>query len=243
MTVKESSAEARAQSRYDDDGVRSAATLYFKECGRAYTEITARAAVERAIELGLGFIVVGSTTGFSAMKVYEAGQQAGWRGQLVVVTEHVGYHAPGHQAFDPGIRSWLEERGVRVHTGTHAFSSVSRAFRLRWQGIDMLETIAEAFRRISRGTKTGVEASIMAADAGLVPTDEDVVAVGGTGGGADTAIVLQPASMNRFFDLKVREFVCMPQARTAELEPTDLSSPESAAKPEGYAGQRTRQEI
>jgi len=230
------STESGANSPYDERGVRTAPTLYFKECGQAFTEITARAAVERAIELGLGYIVVGSTTGYSAKKLYEAGQAAGWSGQLVVITEHFGYHAPGHQAFSDDTRRWLEERGVLVHTGTHAFSSVARAFRLRWQGIEMLEIVAETLRRISRGTKTGVEAAVMAANAGLIPIDEDVVAVGGTGRGADTAIVLRPAEMNHFFDLKVREFICLPQVRTAELEPKDLSSPEVSSERKNAPG-------
>jgi hypothetical protein len=46
--------------------------------------------------------------------------------------------------------------------------------------------------------------------AGLIPTDCDVICVGGTGRGADTAVVLRPAHMNRFFDLRVREVLFKP---------------------------------
>lgn len=220
---------------WDERGVRIAPTLYFRECGRAYTRVTLEAAIERALELGLNYLVVASTTGFTAKAAYDICEEHQWSGHLVVITEHVGYHGPGIQPFDSELRDWLCERGVAVHTATHALSSVTRAFRLRWQGIEMLEIVAETLRRISRGTKTAVEATIMAANAGLVPVDEDVVAVGGTGQGADSAIVLRPAAMNAFFDLKVREFIALPQARTAELEPTDLSSPEAATnqKPPG----------
>ena len=58
--------------------------------------------------------------------------------------------------------------------------------------------------------KVCVEIAVMAADAGLVPTDRDVLCVGGTGSGADTAVVLRPAHMNRFFDLRIREVLCKP---------------------------------
>ena len=51
----------------------------------------------------------------------------------------------------------------------------------------------------------------MAADAGKVSTLEDVIAIGGSNKGADTALVLRPANMNRFFDLKVREIIAMPR--------------------------------
>jgi hypothetical protein len=50
----------------------------------------------------------------------------------------------------------------------------------------------------------------MAADAGVVRTDEDVVSIGGTGQGADTAIVLAPVHTHNFFDLKVKEILCKP---------------------------------
>jgi hypothetical protein len=214
---------------WDERGVRSAPTLYFRECGEDYTEITLDAAVDRAVELGLNYLVIASTTGYTARKAFAIREARGWTGKLVVITEHVGYHGPGTQPFEEELRVWLTERGVAVHTATHALSSITRAFRLRWQGIEMLEIVAETLRRISRGTKTAIEATIMAANAGLVPVDEDIVAVGGTGKGADSAIVLRPAAMNAFFDLKVREFIAVPQARTAELEPVDLSSPEAAA--------------
>ena len=57
----------------------------------------------------------------------------------------------------------------------------------------------------------GVEISIMAADAGLIPTDLEVIAVGGTGKGLDSAIVLKPVHMGNFFDLKINEIIAMPR--------------------------------
>lgn len=47
----------------------------------------------------------------------------------------------------------------------------------------------------------------MATDAGLVSTQEDVISIGGTNKGADTALILQAANVNNFFDLKVLEIV------------------------------------
>jgi hypothetical protein len=51
----------------------------------------------------------------------------------------------------------------------------------------------------------------MACDAGLVRTDEDVISMGGTGKGVDTALVIRPANSYHFFDLKVREVICKPR--------------------------------
>jgi hypothetical protein len=58
--------------------------------------------------------------------------------------------------------------------------------------------------------KVAIEISVMAADAGLVRTDENIVVIAGTEVGADYAIVLKPVNSNDFFDLKVREIICKP---------------------------------
>ncbi len=52
--------------------------------------------------------------------------------------------------------------------------------------------------------------ALMAADAGLVRTDEDVISLGGTGKGVDTALVVQPTNSFNFFDVKVKEIICKP---------------------------------
>jgi hypothetical protein len=51
----------------------------------------------------------------------------------------------------------------------------------------------------------------MAADAGLIAVDRDVVAIAGTGRGADTALRIQPANTSRFFDLKIKEVIAKPR--------------------------------
>ena len=76
-----------------------------------------------------------------------------------------------------------------------------------------MEIIAQTLRRLGEGVKVAVEVSVMAADAGLVPTDREIVALGGTGGGPDVALVLQAAHMKNFFDLDIREILCKPRGR------------------------------
>ena len=50
----------------------------------------------------------------------------------------------------------------------------------------------------------------LAADAGML-TGNDIIAIGGSGGGADTALVVKPAHQNNFFDLRIREIICKPR--------------------------------
>ncbi|MHB8917227.1 MAG: pyruvate kinase alpha/beta domain-containing protein, partial [Desulfocucumaceae bacterium] len=56
-----------------------------------------------------------------------------------------------------------------------------------------------------------VEISAMALDAGMIPHGKDIIAVGGSGMGVDTAAVILPAHSNNFFATKVREIICKPR--------------------------------
>ena len=61
--------------------------------------------------------------------------------------------------------------------------------------------------------KVVCEIVAMAADAGLVCTDEDVISIVGTdaaetGRGADVAVVLQLANAHLFFETRVKGILC-----------------------------------
>jgi len=42
--------------------------------------------------------------------------------------------------------------------------------------------------------------------------DREAIAVGGTGRGADTALVIKPATASRFFNLEIREIIAKPRS-------------------------------
>ena len=75
-------------------------------------------------------------------------------------------------------------------------------------------TIGDIFRGTLRsfgqGTKVCCEIAMMAADSGLVGTDEELIAVAGTGRGADTALLMKPVTSPDFFDFKIKEILCKP---------------------------------
>ncbi len=95
-------------------------------------------------------------------------------------------------------------------TTAHAFGGVSRAMRKKFSTYVIGDIIANSLRIFGEGMKVVVEIAMMAADGGLVRTDEDVIAIAGTGKGADTAVVLQPVTSQNFFDIKVKEILCKP---------------------------------
>jgi hypothetical protein len=100
--------------------------------------------------------------------------------------------------------------GARIVTAGHAFSGIERAIRARRNTIGPLELMADTLRLFGEGTKVCIEITVMAADAGEIPVDRPVIAIAGTGEGADTALVIRPAHSNNFFDLFVKEIIAKP---------------------------------
>ena len=58
--------------------------------------------------------------------------------------------------------------------------------------------------------KVVVETTAMAADAGVIPADKDVVVIAGSHRGADTAAVVKPANSRDVFSLVIKEIICKP---------------------------------
>ncbi len=193
--------------------LEAAMSYYFNLPGSINTQKAIEYAVERSISKNVKSIVVASTTGQTALKLLQLLNDNMIERDVIVIGLHNGFRYAGHQEMPHDIQKEIINSGAKLYFGTHALSSVSRSFRQRRGGTDQLEVIAESFKRFSCGIKVTVEISVMAADAGLIPVDKDIIAIGGTGSGADSAIVLQPGTSNTFFNLKIREIICMPSTR------------------------------
>jgi len=182
-------------------------TTYFEKQGEDNTERTLELAKRRAEELGIKTILVASTRGDTGVMVCEV-----FRGyDVVVVTHATGFKEPNHQELTGENRAAIEAARGKVLTCQHAFGGVGRAVRKKLRTYELEEIIAYTLRIFGEGMKVVVEMALMAADAGLVRTDEPVIAIAGTGKGADTAVVLKPANVQAFFDLKVLEVLCKPR--------------------------------
>ena len=181
-------------------------TVYFDNPGNENTEAVLRIARQRAEELGIKTIVVASTRGDTAVRAMDA-----FHGLRVIAVSHVtGLREPNIQEFTEENRKIVESKGGTILTTAHAFSGVSRALRTKFNTVVIGDIIANTLRIFGEGLKAACEISLMAADAGLVRTDEDVIAIAGTSRGADTAIVLTPVNSHNFFDLRVKEILCKP---------------------------------
>lgn len=182
---------------------------YFENKGPENTMETFRLAKARAEELGIKDVIVASTSGETGVKATEIFE--GYN--IVVVSHHTGYKEPGFQEMTEENLSKIREKGGKVLTCIHAFLGLERAIRSLLNTAYPVEVIAQTLRLFGQGTKVAIEISLMAADAGLIPVDRDVITIGGSGKGADTALVIKPANSIRFFDLFVREIIVKPRAK------------------------------
>ncbi len=186
---------------------RQAPCVYFSEPGPANTERTLALARQRAHELNIAHIVVASTSGQTGVLTAQQFQGR----QVVVVTHSTGYRGPNIQEMQPEHRATIEQNHAEILTCQHAFGGIGRAVRRKFGSYQIDEIIAFTLRNFCEGTKVACEITLMAADAGLVPATREVLAIGGTGQGADTAVVLRAANAQDFFDLRILEFVCKPR--------------------------------
>ncbi len=181
--------------------------VYFERPGRENTERTLEIAKARAEELGIKSILVASTRGETGARAVEVFQ--GYN--LVVVTHSTGLREPNEQELSEEARAKIEAAGAKILTCQHAFGGVGRAVRKKLGTYELEEIIAYTLRIFGEGVKVACEIALMAADAGLVRTDEEVIAIAGTGRGADTAVILVPANAQTFFDLRILEVLCKPR--------------------------------
>ncbi|SCY50928.1 pyruvate kinase alpha/beta domain-containing protein [Desulfoluna spongiiphila] len=180
--------------------------ILFKEPGKTNTDDVLRCVKEKGEALGIKTCVLATTRGYTAERAAEI--LDGF--DVVAVTHFTGLKGPNVQELAPDTRTQLEASGVKVLTCGHTFFGMGRAVRLRFNTYQVDEVIAETLKLFGAGLKVAVEVSLMAADAGLIRTGENVICVGGSGKGADTAVVLRAVNTADFFKMKIREILCKP---------------------------------
>ncbi|MGN0962431.1 MAG: pyruvate kinase alpha/beta domain-containing protein [Clostridia bacterium] len=177
----------------------------FEHTGKENTEATVKAVLEYAEKHHIQKIVVASSKGETAKHFLNCGKE------VMVVTHQTGYKDRGVQEFPEDLRRELTDSGMQVLTTTHFLAGADRALNHKFGGIYPAELIAHTLRILGQGFKVCVEVSVMAMDAGFIGADEDIIAVGGSARGADTAVLLRPGHSQSFFDTDVKDIICMPK--------------------------------
>ena len=188
--------------------------VYLNTPGGENTDMVLEAVTERVMRGDVKHVVIASDSGKTGLKALEMLRGSG--ASLVVVTEHCGSDKEGENTMVPNNEKKLLDAGVRIVRATHALSGVERSVNKKIGGSSRIEAIAESLRSLfGQGMKVAVEITVMAADNGVIPCgpDAQVISIGGTEWGSDTAIVVRPAHSNGFFNLRVKEIIVIPKNR------------------------------
>ena len=178
----------------DTTGMNTSSVL---ECAKDY-----------AIEHGIKNIVIATTRGDTALRASEI---FGNDQRITAVTHSTGFIEDNHQEMEKKIRIELEKKGIRVLTTVMPFHCWSDHYRKTRNMIMPSTVIADTLRLFGQGTKVCVEIVMMAGDAGLIPQDEPVISVAGTGRGADTVLLIKGCNTRRFFDTRIMDVIAKPR--------------------------------
>jgi hypothetical protein len=185
-----------------------AKVFYFDKKGSVNTDRTLDIALVCCEEKGIRKIVVASSTGKTALLLRDKAKSSI---EVIGVTYSAGSKYREEVEEFNRNRERMIKKGIRVVRGLHALSATERAFENKYKsGLLPLNIVADTLRMFSQGMKVCLEVAVMAAEAGFITPDEEVVAIGGSGTGADTAVVAKPAYAASMFETKFKAILCMP---------------------------------
>ena len=191
--------------------------LYFERPGKHNTDQVVQCVIERLGDGDVKTVVVASTTGYTGLKLAEA--MGGMDDvQLVSVGETPLIKEWGAEwpVLEPETKLELDRRGVVVADHIAYLMHSSVLDDSRWKAPSAEEILRETLYAFGQGMKVAVEVVLIAVASGFIEPFRDVIAVGGTSRGADTAIVVRATYPNYVFSeddskrLRIREVLCKP---------------------------------
>lgn len=174
--------------------------IYFETPGKENTSTVLKLADETIRETGIKKIVVASTYGDTANSAIDRfeGQDV----QLIIIPHQFGFSEK--RKFSEAVEKRASNKGHIVYWGTMLFHTD------KLYGNETPRLIADYLRRFCQGFKVCIEILLMAGNAGLVDVGEVVVAVAGTGRGADTALIMSGATSMNFQKMHISQILCKP---------------------------------
>lgn len=166
---------------------------YFTNYGSQNTERIIEIVKKRVEEGDINTVVLASTSGETGVKFSKALKDCA---NVIIVS---------HEEMRPTYKQQITESGGKAVDKTH--------LPLHMKGMD---GVRESFRAFGQGFKVAVEVILIASDKGQVNLYEDVIGVGGTAKGSDTAIIARTTRSEEMFGkdekkkLEIREVLAMP---------------------------------
>lgn len=183
--------------------------VIFKKISQENTSVTIKIALDKAKEMSTD-VVLATSSGNSAIAIAEYAAETGYSGKIVAITQVWGTRKPGENEMSDETRKKLTDLGVILVTAAHTLSGVERSLSGKFGGVYPVEIMAYTLRLFSQGVKVCVEVASMALDAGAIKEPREVVVLGGTGRGLDTACIITPGYSAKIFETKIHEILCKP---------------------------------
>ena len=153
--------------------------------------------------------MVASTTGSTGQLFAEALKDSGVN--IVIVTHSYGFKEPNTFELGEDARKRIVKAGAKIYTGTMITHTLETSLAKSFSGVYPTLLVAQTLRRFGEGIKVCCEIVMMATDAGLIPENEEILSVAGTGRGADTVALIRSAASKRFLNLRVIEILARPR--------------------------------
>jgi len=191
---------------------------YFSEPGEENTRWVIEAVSQRLEAGGIGKVIIASTSGKTAV---EFARTLKGKAELICVSEAPYRREWGEQwpCLKQSFRRELEKLEVAVIDRAPYVLHSSVLEAARWPSTSPERLVKETLYSFGQGMKVAVEVALTAVSCGYVTPYEDVIGVGGSGKGADTAIVLRATYPASLFDkdpakrLEIKEVIAMPTSK------------------------------
>lgn len=191
---------------------------YLEEPGAQNTDAVIEAVAKR-IELGdIKTVIIASTSGKTALKFASALKG---KAELICVSEAPFRREWGEKwpCLTPERKKELQDMGVAVLENVPYVFHDSILESARWQHAFPERLVKETLYCFGQGLKVAVEVALIAVSCGYTAPYQEVIGVGGSGRGADTAIVLRATYPACLFDkdpskrLEIKEIIALSRAK------------------------------
>ena len=188
---------------------------YFEEPGEGNTRLVIEAVSQRLEAGGVNTVVVASTYGETAVKF---ARELKGKAEVICVSEAPYRRERGEDwpCLKQEFRQKLERLGVTIIDRAPEIFHHSVLEAARWPSVFPERLVRETLYCFGQGMKVAVEVVLIAVSCGYVSPYQDVIGVGGSGSGADTAILLRATYPACLFDkdpakrLEIKEVIAMP---------------------------------
>ena len=180
---------------------------YFEKTGAENTAHCLDIVKHEIDENGYKYVVIATNTGHSGL-IFSEGLKSTDANVTVILMNQSG---DGKEVSADIKKKILENRATLLNAPTLSYS-LDSYFGTTQKDFSAAKVVDQTLKLFGLGVKACCESVLIATDAGLITEGMEVLAIAGTGKGADTVAVVRAASTKRFPELRVLEIVAKPRA-------------------------------